>query len=124
MESVFKHIGIQVLENDIEPFYMEILNFKIKREFQLSDLESNELFGINRAVHILYGYCGEFEIELFINKNQHSSFAHLCISSDCVDEIREKAIHAGYREYKRKNSLFLSDSNYNVFEIKEKENKI
>lgn len=69
MKTLLKHIGLQVTENDVEVFYVDILGFEPIREFQLSKNDSLEIFGIEKEVKIIFGVCCETEFELFVNSS-------------------------------------------------------
>jgi len=116
-----KHIGLQVIEEDVKKFYVDILDFKISNTFSLSNEKSTEIFNINESPTIIYGTCGELEIELFISKsNLEKSFSHLCLQTENVEKIIEKVKQKGYKIYvhKANETYFISDSNHNIFEIK------
>ncbi len=118
MELKVKHIGLQVSENDIQSFYVPILGFKLSGTFHLSEQEAYELFGIRKSAEIIYGRCGELDLELFITDGIQKSFSHLCLSSTKSREIYQKALESGYNASIRKETFFIRDSNTNVFELK------
>jgi len=115
------HLGIQVIEEDVENFYVDILDFKISRTFSLTNEKSIDTFDINESPAIIYGSCGDVEIELFISKsNLEKSFSHLCLQTENVENIVEKVKQKVYKIYvhKANETYFISDSNNNIFEIK------
>jgi len=120
MELIIKHIGLQVSENDIQSFYVQILGFTIRGNFHLSEQEAYELFGIKKTVEIVCGRCGEMDFELFIADGLQKSFSHLCLSSSKGTEMYQKAVESGYHCTIRKETYFIRDTNSNVFELKNK----
>jgi hypothetical protein len=119
MELKVKHIGLQVSENDIQSFYVQILGFTIRGNFHLLEQEAYELFGIKKTVEIVYGRCGELDLELFIADGIQKSFSHLCLSSNKASEMYQKAVESGYNCTIRKETYFIRDTNTNVFELKD-----
>ena len=125
MDIIFKHNGLQVLQADVKSFYEDILGYKIERSFALSAEESLNIFGIDSPVEIVQGDCGEVNFELFISSNlKQPTYNHTCISLSNAQSLSELALQKGYRVYTRKGkagtTYFISDSNRNIFEIKEK----
>jgi len=125
MENEIKHIGLQIREKDLEEFYVNVLEFKLLRTFTLSAEEADEIFGINQAVKILFGGSKDIELELFINESPRTpTFSHVCFHTVHASEIADKASLKGYRTFIRgkdgKETFFISDSNHNLFEIKNK----
>jgi hypothetical protein len=124
MENSIKHIGLQIIEKDLSDFYEEIMKFTPLYSFTLSQDDSYEIFGIKKEVTILNGTCPELDLELFIqNKSMESNFSHVCFYSERMIEMFDMAKRKGYKTYLRRNNgnetLFLSDSNFNLFEIKQ-----
>jgi hypothetical protein len=124
MVICFKHLGLQVIEKDVELFYIDVLGFKPSRTFQLSEEESNEIFCINQKVNILFGSCRGLELELFVNHlPQTPSYNHMCIQTKNPQDILTAAKQKGYRVFTRRTSssetFFVSDSSHNIFEIKD-----
>jgi hypothetical protein len=125
MNIIFKHIGLQVIEKDVDSFYVDILGFEFTREFLLSHEESKKIFGKSKKVRILFGSCKELGMELFVSDlHRNPSYNHICIQTENLQEISTAAKQKGYRVFTRRTSssgtLFISDSNHNTFEIKEK----
>jgi len=121
--NMIHHIGLQVIKEDVENFYIDLLNFKISKTFLLPRKKSIDIFNVNESPTIVYGTCGDFELELFISKsNVEKTFSHLCLQTENFEEIMEKAKQKGYKVYVHKpnQTFFISDTNHNVFEIKNK----
>ncbi len=117
------HIGLPIIEKDIDSFYTDILNCKIERTFNLQSEDSFAIFGIKEEVRILYTSCSGIEFELFIDgKIKSPTFGHICFQSSEAERIVEKAVEKGFPTFIRKRNLketyFISDSNHNLFEIK------
>ena len=117
------HVGLHVVKEDVKNFYSEVLNCEIIRTFILQPEDSYSIFGIKEKVQILYTSCGSIDLELFIgNKIESPSFGHICLQSSEAEEIFRKAGKKGYHTFIRKRNsgetYFISDSNYNLFEIK------
>jgi len=120
------HIALHVNEKDVQSFYIDVLNGKVMRTFELSEVDASEIFNIDKKVKVSQMSCEGIDIELFIdNEPQLPTFAHLSFQSLQAKEIFEKAKLKGYRTYVRKNNssvtYFVSDTNSNLFEIKMKE---
>lgn len=123
MNIILKHVGLQVVEADVSNFYEDILGFKSTRSFSLTDKESDEIFGINNEVSIIFGNCGEVEFELFVSANpKQLNYNHICLSVSNAEQLRNHAAQKGFRVYTREGkqgfTYFISDSNSNIFEIK------
>lgn len=117
-----KHIGLQVNENDVKSFYEEILHFGNVRSFVLTLENATNIFGIPNETKVLSGKCPEMELELFIHENVSvPTFSHVCFQTHRMTEIISKAKLNGYKTFVLSGSgtLFLSDSNQNIFEIKQ-----
>jgi hypothetical protein len=118
------HIGLQIVENDLQPFYKKVLSCIILREFILPKEEAFLIFNISNEVKIIYTQCENVELELFIDdKPKEASFNHVCIHTNRADEITNKAQTENFRVFIREKkdgtkTYFISDSNYNLFEIK------
>lgn len=117
------HIGLHVLEEDVESFYKGVLNCEIIRSFSLSKEDAYSIFGIKHDTDIYYISCGNVELELFIGgKTETPTFGHVCFQSQEADSINGRAIKNGYNSFLRKRNssttYFISDNNHNLFEIK------
>jgi hypothetical protein len=120
MDIIYKHIGLQVIDEDVDSFYIDILGFEPIRTMQLSAEESNDIFGINKKVSILFGSCRGLDMELFISDSPRViSYNHLCIQTKYPQDMLSAAIFNGYRTFTRRKNVyetfFISDSNNNVF---------
>lgn len=124
MANRIHHIGLQIVEKDLQSFYIDILRCVIIREFILSKEEAFSIFNISKAVKIIYTKCEGVEMEFFIDSTlSPKTFNHICIHSDIAAEMASKAISAGFRVYTREKkdstkNYFISDTSHNVFEIK------
>lgn len=121
MVSNINHIGLQVIESDVNDFYRAIFNFKLVRTFILTKENAFSLFGMPMESTVLVGECPEMELELFIQERKmKGSFNHVCFNTYRIAELTEKAMQKGYKCMERQPSgtVFIRDSNQNVFEIK------
>ncbi len=123
LNTMIKHIGLQVIEKDIDAFCVDLLHFKCTRTFVLSEKEANEIFNIKKSVQILSGSCDGMEFELFIDKSPTvPTFTHVGFQTEQAAELAEQAKIKGYSVFIRNSgkseTWFISDSNYNLFEIK------
>lgn len=117
------HIGLHITEKDIDSFYIDILNCKIERTFNLQPEDSFAIFGIKKEVNILYTSCSGIDLELFIgDKIDSRNFGHVCFQSTEAEKIFKMAKEKGFKTLVRKKNssetYFISDSNHNLFEIK------
>jgi hypothetical protein len=122
-DIIYKHIGLQVIEEDIDSFYIDILGFEPIRTIQLSEEESKDIFDINRKVSILYGSCRGLDMELFVSDLPRiPTYNHICIQTMFPQDMLSAAIFKGYKTFSRRKNgsktVFISDSNHNVFEVK------
>lgn len=124
MANLLHHIGLQVIEKDIEVFYINVLDCVIKWDFKLLKEEALQIFKIDKDVDIFYTQCENLELELFVdNKPKEANFNHVCILTDKDVEIVKRAKLGGFRVFTREKkdntkTYFVSDSNNNIFEIK------
>jgi len=119
------HIGLSVIEKDVDEFYIGVMNGTVIKSFELPNEESYLIFKIKKDVKIVYVLFEGIVWELFINdKYQLPTFSHVCFQSDQIEDIVERAKLKGYSTHKRNNNIretyFISDSNFNLFEIKTK----
>ncbi|MDA3882727.1 MAG: hypothetical protein PF481_05555 [Bacteroidales bacterium] len=124
MNNSLLHVGLQISEKDLVPFYELVLQGYSNRSFVLPKDQCEEIFSISQDTKIIYMMYEGFELELFVYEHvQGKSFNHVCISSENAEKMYKTAQQIGYFTYKRvsKNgsyTYFLSDSSHNMFEIK------
>jgi 4-hydroxyphenylpyruvate dioxygenase-like putative hemolysin len=124
MNSI-KHIGLTVYEKDVKSFYEEILNFKSNNTFVLTQENAANIFNIPMATRVIAGACPEMELELFMlddeEYNQKRAFNHICFFTHRIEELTTKAKQKGFKTIVLQHSgtLFIADSNQNIFEIKQ-----
>lgn len=124
MTNFIHHIGLQVIEKDISSFYIHVLGCEVLREFTLSKDDAYPIFNIRKEVNVFYTRCGNIELELFVDKNPKvAAFSHVCIHADNFEEIVIKAQTSGFGVFIREKedhtkTYFVSDSNFNLFEMK------
>mgnify|MGYP006281328361 CR=1 FL=1 len=120
-----KHVGLTVVKDDIQNFYIDILGFRAEGEFQLNYELSESIFNIKNDIEVRYLVNNEVTLELFIFPNpvQHQYFQHLCFQMENCEEIYEKALEKNYWSFRRTNSknqstYFIKDNMNNLFELK------
>ena len=75
MTNSLLHIGLHVLEEDVQKFYLDILNCEPKNNFTIQAEDAFLIFGISREVRVQLVSSGGIELELFIDdiKNLNTS---------------------------------------------------
>jgi|LSQX01.1.fsa_nt_gb hypothetical protein len=97
MEHCFLHVGLQVLDRDIENFYKKIMGARIEREFVLSEEWPERIFHKKQAVKVCQMLCRDVFLELFIdNSPMEQTYAHVCLQFSNTREIAENAQTSGY----------------------------
>lgn len=124
MKNIIKHIGINVVENDIETFYIDLLEGTIIKTFKLNPEIVSKIFNYNQEIELIVVKYDTIEFELFLHSmRQFTSFSHICIQSYQAEKIAKKAKNKGFPsltlQNNNKESYFISDHNYNLFEIKQ-----
>jgi len=125
MTNTLIHIALHVNEKDVNSFYFDVLHGKVTRTVELSREVTSEIFRIDKNVKVVLVSCEGIDFELFIDNDLLlPTFAHVCFHSEQAKKIMERANLKGYRTYSHKNNstetYFISDTNYNLFEIKTK----
>ena len=119
------HIGISICnEKEIEDFYLDILNMKIIREFELPIELAEEIFNISENVKAFLVEKDGVTFELFChNQTAKPTFQHICISVQDRIGIYNKAISKGYSVFRKERQvsdlIFITDLSENIFELKE-----
>ena len=121
--KVFKHIGLEIDESDLEDFYRDLLNLEIIGSGRIEKEMAEKLFGIPQSVDVRYAKGDGYELELFICQNRLSpNFRHLCIHTDRAGNIYDLSLKKGYHavihENRDRKSYFIKDRNGNTFELK------
>lgn len=120
MMNSIRHIGLHVTENDVDLFYKALFDFEIERIFTLTRDNAFCIFGMPIETTVLVGKCPELELELFLQKRTtNESFNHICFSTVRLTQITAKAKRNGFNYTVRQPSgtVFLRDSNSNIFEL-------
>lgn len=124
MINMIKHIGIQIIDNDLINFYIKILKGKIKTSFNLYPELAKEIFSIEQTIEIYHMEIKEVEFELFIYNEAriYPSFQHICLQRIDAEEIYYNAVAGDYQAYihqknKSKENYFIKDRMNNIFEI-------
>ncbi len=122
---MLKHIALQVDENDIQDFYIQILCGNITHQFNLNAKLAGQLFNISQEINVQYLILDQIQFELFVYSTEMAnSFNHICLELENAKEIFEQAIVKNYWTFLRKTNntetYFIKDTNNNMFEIKNK----
>lgn len=120
-----KHIALEIVENDLNDFYQDILHCKVISKRILNKDDANQIFGVNNSVNIYYVKGDGFELELFVNHDSSAQqFSHICLETERANEIFQQSLKEEYRVKKRGReqspTYFIKDRNGNIFEIKNK----
>jgi len=120
-----KHIALNISNIDeIENFYINILEMKELRRFNLKGEFSQKFFNIIGETPAVFLEKDEIFFELFLNKNMIiQGYNHICISVKNRKKLIEKAKAANYPviivERDFSDLVFIKDNSGNVFEITE-----
>lgn len=119
------HIALDIIENDLQDFYINILGGTIVRQFVLNDSISSSVFQLPKSVDVTILDIQDVQFELFTNKAENEclpDYKHLCFDMKNAQEIRDKAVAGNYKIHERQGSAgityFIKDRNNNMFEIK------
>lgn len=121
-----RHIGLQVVREDIEDFYLGIMVGKLEGSFMVSPDDAKVIFDLDNQMDVFFVNCGGIVFELFVMENPLSpSCTHTCFMVDNANEYAERAEQKGYPLHVRKKydkeTYFIKDKNNNLFEIKYKD---
>jgi hypothetical protein len=119
--KVLKHIGLEIIESDLEDFYRDLLNLEIVGHGLVEEEMAGRLFGIHQRVDVHYAKGDGYELELFIYQNTlPPNFRHICIETNRARKIYDLSLKKGYYSVIQKNkdreSYFIEDRNGNIFE--------
>ena len=120
-----RHIALDIVENDLNEFYVEILGGEIAGQFELAKEDAIRIFDIQKSVDVYYVKYEDFELELFVYTNSvGATFNHLCIEmSDCggiYKDAKQQNFWTFVRTNNDKETYFIKDKNGNMFELKGK----
>ena len=113
------HVGLQVLESDVEHFYKQVLGGTIEGSFLLSQEDAHLIFGLDTQMQAYWLNCSGFTMELFVNEEAlKNTCQHICFSAENAEAIYLKAKKQGYSFYIRKkyekDTFFIKDSHGNL----------
>lgn len=126
MNGSLKHIGLQVVQKDLLPFYQEVFGMEIQSTFILLKGDSHKIFNKEQSIPVIYAKSQFCDFELFVAEETflETSFAHLCIEVDQPQLFANAALEKGYKVTLREkegksDTYFIKDSIGNIFEIKQ-----
>ena len=120
------HVGIQVIQDDVENFYVNVLGGILNESFKIGEQISEKIFAIPAETEVLIVRVHELMLELFMHKTvAPKSYAHFCLEVNNIDNIIYKAEQLSYKTVLHKsakgtNTWFIYDNNNNIFELKSK----
>ena len=115
-------------EEESDKFFIELLGMKKIRLKSVSVDLMDRFFGVKReSTFIVYGN-EDLTFEVFITNDKskaNDNFTHSCLLIENRDEFHDKASSMGFKVIKVPRIdggyyLFIRDSFYNLYEIKEK----
>ena len=118
------HLALTIQNiSEIQHFYVDLLGFKLIKEFELGIDWAKQIFGVNKSSQAFYLEGHGLALELFINENKkQANFNHWCLSFPDREAFIAKA--------KKQNAtiiriprdshdlIFIKDASGNIFEIK------
>lgn len=121
---MLKHVGLQIIENDLEHFYVNLLGGNVEHRFTIPGKVINPIFHVNQEIDVCYINLDDLTFELFIQPGElQENFFHICLQLKNAKMIYQKAVKAGYNTYLRQTekgkTFFIRDRNQNLFELKE-----
>jgi len=122
---MLKHIALTINDSEeIERFYIEILQFAIKNKFTVNEKITRQVFNLNGCADVYLMVYEDIVFEVFISsKRERKVFSHIALAYPDAEIIYNKAIQSGYKGLVRSNSdnctFFIRDKSANMFEIKE-----
>lgn len=123
------HIALTVSNSEeIENFYVDILEFNLKRKFLMDAGISSKFFGINKKIDVYFMEKDDVGLEIFLYpKKQKKTFPHLCLEYPNYSVVYSRAQKQDYKtEVKinpgRNDTYFIWDKSGNMFELKKLKN--
>jgi catechol 2,3-dioxygenase-like lactoylglutathione lyase family enzyme len=120
------HIALTVGNSaEIENFYVDILEFSLKRKFLMDAGITSKFFGIKKETDVYFMEKDDVGLEIFLYPEKGKKiFPHLCLEYPNSSIIYFKAQRRGYKtEVKinpgRSDTYFVWDKSGNMFELKE-----
>ncbi len=118
---MLKHIGLQVIDSDLENFYQNILGGERENSFSMPPEVSASVFNIRKGTDVHYLKLNNLVLELFINNSSvvPDNYSHICLQLQNAEAIYRKAESAGYPVFLwKEHTFFIRDQNRNLFELK------
>ena len=119
------HLALTIQnKSEIQHFYIDLLGFKLIKEFGLGADWANQIFGVNKSSQAFYLEGHDLALELFINENKkQSNFNHWCLSfpnrESFIKKAEEQNINIIRIPRDSHDLIFIKDASENIFEIKE-----
>jgi len=109
---------------EIQHFYVNLLGFKLIREFTISAEWASKIFHINKSIQTFYLEGHGLALELFIDENKkQANFNHWCLSfpnrEEFIAKVEEQNSTIIRIPRDAHDLIFIKDSSGNIFEIKE-----
>lgn len=122
---MLKHIALEVIKNDIQDFYIEILGGSVSHQFTLNESDTEHIFEFRKAIKVHKLKLNNIQFELFVHESiEHDSICHICIEVPNAKELYTCAIEKDYwhrmRDTNNNKTYFIRDKNRNMFELKNK----
>lgn len=119
------HLALTIQNiKEIKPFYIELLGFKLIREYTLDEALAKRIFNINKSSKAFYLEGHDIALELFIEENpKQDKFDHWCLSFPDRELFIKRAIEQNASIFRiprdSHDLIFIKDASKNTFEIKE-----
>lgn len=102
-----QHVALEIIESDIQNFYINILEGTIKKEFEVNADTSGFMFEIYKPISVIMLQALDFNFELFV-RNKHGYKSEYCahIAALNTGTISEKVKRSGFLCRLRKKNGF------------------
>lgn len=122
-----KHVALCMDSKEhAQQFYMELLHARLVKEFEVSPILVNQIFGfdVHQNVAVMVFEVENQQFEIFISQTkQKTSFDHVCLSVENLSAFLSNCEKMKLPVYiiprGEKELVFIKDFHGNLFEIKE-----
>jgi hypothetical protein len=123
---MLKHIELEIQEEDLQRFYINIFKSRITRQLNLSKVPAKQIFQIEKRINFYTLGIGILEFELFIHNSVYTNkLKHLRIEIEdggrVFKSVSEKRHWTHAKKRNPTETYFFKDQNGNLFEIKNNE---